>query len=86
MSVTVDDPLQMPVARRPRWLARGASEDPLFAIEAERILPPLSVRVDAGVHALIEPAVPRVLAAYEADLSSTRPVWELEPGPKEKGP
>lgn len=83
MSVTVDDPLQMPVARRARWLARGASEDPLSAIEAMRIVPPLSVRVDAGAHALVEPAGPASLATYEADLASTRPGWELEAGPKE---
>ena len=65
MSVTVDDPRRMLVARRSRWLLQGASEDPLFVIEAARIVAPLRARVDVGAHALVEPTTPRPVEVCE---------------------
>jgi hypothetical protein len=35
----------------------------------------LRARIDHGAHAIVEPAVPRPLGAYEHDLASTRPEW-----------
>jgi hypothetical protein len=80
MSVTVDDPAQMPVARRPTWLGRGASEDPLFVIDARLIESPLAIRVDVGAHALVEPAMPCTLESYEADLAVTQSLWRIQHG------
>ncbi len=133
MSVTVDDPAQMSVARRPWWIRGGDglggdSEDALFVVEPARLegrrpdpaalaavaraaaaagealsraaatgdlarsrgalegleaavrdlgndVRPLRARIDRGAHAVVEPAVPRPLAAYERDLAATRPEW-----------
>ena len=81
MSVTVDDPAAMPVSRRPRWLADGASEDPLFRLEPSRVVEPLSVRVEARAHAVIEPSVGLTLDAYETSLAATRSFWNGENQP-----
>jgi hypothetical protein len=75
MSVTVDDAHQMPPARRPRWLRNGASEDPLYVIGSAQVRAPLSVRVESGAHALVQPADRRSLKVYEADLAATREHW-----------
>ena len=81
MSVTVDDPMAMPVARRPSWLAFGASEDPLFLLGVPSVLAPLSVRSDIGAHALVEPGHVLNLETFEAALTATRPHWRGEPKP-----
>lgn len=75
MSVTVDDPAQMPPARRPTWLHHGLSEDTLFAFGSPDLPDMLAVRIDRGAHGLVEPAAPRLLSEYEADLASTRRRW-----------
>jgi len=79
MSVTVDEPKLMPPARRPTWL-KGAGEDPLFFINKEKIVSPLTIRLDKGAHAFVEPTLPRPLFDYENDLARTQPDWmEIEP-------
>jgi hypothetical protein len=76
MSVTVDDPIQMPPARRPRWLGHGLSEDQLFALPIRAVGGALTVRIDRGAHGLVEPTQPRPLITYEVDLRATRPNWQ----------
>lgn len=75
MSVTIDDPRRMPVARRPQWLANGLSEDPLFAFAVRELPGSLAVRIDRDCHGLVEPIEPRPLSGYEADLASTQTRW-----------
>lgn len=81
MSVTADDPARMPVARRPHWLGHGASEDPLFRLDASTVVAPLTVRLDAGAHALIDPGAVMGLDGYERALAATRPGWQREGEP-----
>jgi hypothetical protein len=81
LSVTVDDPSQIPPARRPRWLPCGLSEDPLFHIAPSSVGSSLTIRVDAGAHALVEPAEPMLLPDYETAIEATRPHWQEAPPP-----
>ena len=75
MSVTVDDPTQMPPARRPKWLGHGLSEDPLFRVSTTQLGDGLTVRIDRGAHGLVEPDEARLLAEYEGLLAATRERW-----------
>ena len=77
MSVTVDDSALMPVARRPKWIASGLSEDTLFSLEADAIAAPLETHVQSRAHGLIRPRAPMPLPDYEGSLAATRPRWTM---------
>jgi hypothetical protein len=74
MSVAMDNPKALPKHRRPRSLG-GEGRDPVFALSAAAVSGVLRLFENAPPHALIEPAVPCLLAAFETALAETRVSW-----------
>jgi len=77
MSVTPDDPMKMPLSRRPVRL-KGRSKDPLFAVRSDGLLPHLAFRPDPrnpDSHGFVEPVEAVALPEYRADLAATAPKW-----------
>lgn len=79
MSVTLDDPMQMPKVRRPQNLG-GSSRDPLFCMRVSRLshslrLSPPSSR--DSWHGCITPGQTCLFREYQHNLHLTRPCWEM---------
>ena len=75
MSVTRDDPKELPKHCKPKWL-RGDGRDPLFRIFSDEIPDTLALRPDHDYHVLVEPAQVCRFEEYEKNLHGTRHRWE----------
>lgn len=74
MSVTPDDPINLPTHRKPPSLG-GNSTRPVWLISSALIADRLATRQDRPKHCLVEPSFPMALAAYESALAATAPQW-----------
>ncbi len=76
MSASPDDPLNLPVFRRPPEY-QGVGKDPVWTITIAELGPSLVYRPDptSARHGFIEPARPMPLADYQHALSQTRALW-----------
>ena len=74
MSVTPDDPINLPRHFRPRSLG-GRGKRPVWLVSSAHIIDPLAAREDGPTHWLIEPSSTMALAAYESGLVATAPRW-----------
>lgn len=76
LSVSPDDPMNLPVYRRPAPF-QGTGKDPVWMIEDAKLGSDLIYRVDprkAG-HGFIEPALPMMLHEYQNALKATQTWW-----------
>lgn len=76
MSVTPDDPMLMPIFRRPPSLY-GTSKRPVWEMPDSEVTKPLALRFDSPTHGLVEPWTSVPFEEYLDDLESTRPSWTL---------
>ena len=76
MSVTPDDPEDLPYHRRPMSLD-GSSKWPVWVISSPGIVSPLGVRPKAPTHWFIEPSQQMKLEKYRSALANTAPLWEV---------
>jgi hypothetical protein len=84
MSVAPDTPTNLPEHRRPpEW--GGTGKDPVWAIPTAAFVTPLQYIRDTPTHGTVSVAMPTPLAAMQAALAATRPVWQRVPGPGRKG-
>ncbi len=76
LSVSPDDPLNLPAFRRPPEY-QGVGKDPVWTITAAELGPDLSYRPDpaSAGHGFIEPARPMTLGDYRRALTRTRSLW-----------
>lgn len=74
MSVALDAARNLPKSRLPKSLG-GDGRDPVFMLIAAHLPLSLSLREDHYPHALLEPAIPCLLADYESALTGTRVNW-----------
>ncbi len=81
LSVSPDDPLSLPVFRRPPEF-QGVGKDPVWAITPAELGPDLCYRPDptSTDHGFIEPARPMPLGEYQRALARTQARWrKVEP-------
>jgi hypothetical protein len=80
MSVSPDDPMNLPYFRRPPTL-QGTGKDPVWEIEVTRLGPDLVYRADPNLagHGFVEAARTMTLAEYEQALTATQPFWTKNP-------
>ena len=76
MSVTPDDPMDLPRHRRPRSLL-GTGTRPVWSIASAHITGRLAIRQDRPTHWLIEPSSSMELSVFEEALADTAPRWSL---------
>jgi hypothetical protein len=76
MSVSPDDPLNLPYFRRPPGF-QGTGRDPVWALAEGDLGPDLRYRPDPARpgHGFVEPARPMTLREYQQALARTRPLW-----------
>jgi hypothetical protein len=76
MSVSPDDPMNLPYFRRPPRF-RGTGKDPVWRIVEADLGPGLCFRPDATqpAHGFIEPSRPMSLAEYQEALEQTQMRW-----------
>jgi hypothetical protein len=86
MSVSPDDPLNLPAFRRPAEY-QGVGKDPVWTISSAELGPDLSYRSDpaSAGHGFIEPARPMTLGDYQRALSQTHGLWrKATPAPAKR--
>lgn len=76
MSVTPDDPRELPQYRRPRALG-GTGRHPVWWTELAPDDAPVSFRQDDDFHGLVEPSAVMQGAIYVAALHATVSSWEM---------
>lgn len=77
MSASPDDPLHLPVSRRPPELG-GVGKDPVFFIEEGALGEALRFRPDPKNprgHGFVEPALPMTVERYQQALCDTGARW-----------
>ena len=76
MSVSPDDPLNLPLHRRPPEFG-GTGADPVWSLEAADLGPKLCYRPDPkhSGHGFIEPAYPMTADEYRQALEATQSLW-----------
>ena len=74
MSVTPDDPMQLPKIRLPKSLG-GEGRDPIFYLQVPNLCSALNLRRDKRTHALIEPAQCCLFEEFEQNLHGTKEKW-----------
>lgn len=77
MSATADDPMLLPVHRRPNAF-NGTGSDPVYAIEAADLGPDLTWRLDPdgpSGHGFVEPVRRMPFNEYQDALWATRSSW-----------
>ncbi len=74
MSVTPDDPMQLPIIRLPKSLG-GEGRDPVFYLQVPNLCSALNLRRDKRTHALIEPAQCCLFEEFEQNLYNTKEKW-----------
>ena len=77
MSVTLDDPFEIPPHRRPASLG-GDGDWPLWRILSDDLPERLATRNDRDFHGLVEPSQQMSADEYVQSLESTQPKWDLE--------
>ncbi len=83
MSVSPDDPWNLPEHRRPPEF-QGVGRDPVWIIDETQLGPDLMYRPDPHQpgHGFVEPAFSMTLAEYQDALAQTQASWRrLKPGP-----
>jgi hypothetical protein len=80
VSVSPDDPLNLPKHRRPPEL-QGNGRDPVWTIADSDLPPDLRFRVDpeSPKHGFLEPARQMTLLEYEIAINTTRKLWRKLP-------
>jgi hypothetical protein len=78
MSVSPDDPLHLPLYRRPPEFG-GTGTDPVWFLDVADLGPQLCYRPDPknSGHGFIEPAYPMTADEYRQALEATQPLWRL---------
>ena len=76
MSVTPDDPWELPNHRRPEAFG-GSGPDPVWSIDGDELPPTLDYVQERRDHGLIAPATAMQLAAFREVLAGTRTSWSL---------
>ena len=76
MSVTPDDPWQLPNHRRPEAFG-GRGPDPVWRIVEDDVSQPLDYFQDRRDHGVIGPATAMQLVAFREALALTRTTWSL---------
>lgn len=76
MSVTPDDPMELPIFCRPRSLG-GTGKAPVWQLYAPDLPSTLQYRNDSRTHGLIEPTTPMPLAHFEHYLAETAAHWTV---------
>jgi hypothetical protein len=82
MSVAPDDPLLLPIIRRPPGFG-GTGRDPVWMIDEADLGADLVYRPDpnrAG-HGFVEPSRPMTLDEYQHALAATQPHWVMVTSP-----
>jgi hypothetical protein len=87
LSVTQDDPMNLPVHRRPPAF-QGQGRDPVWGIDEADLGPDLRYHPEAKPkrpgHGFVEPARPMTLEAYQQALARTQSRWrKIEQKPAE---
>jgi hypothetical protein len=77
MSITLDDPLQIPRHRRPVALG-GDGNLPLWRIQSDDLPETLIARNDHDFHGLVEPASSMTTEAFVQYLEGTQPAWKAD--------
>jgi hypothetical protein len=87
LSVSPDDPLNLPVFRRPP-LFGGTGKDPVWVISADDLGPDLVYRRDPtnAAHGFVEPARTIFLDEYQLVLSMTQLRWRKVHGHAKRTP
>lgn len=75
MSVTPDDPRDMPPRLRPEYLG-GTGKHPLWRVVDSKLPTTLQFRQDDENHGVVEPASPMTLETCRKQLCDTAPLWE----------
>jgi len=77
LSVSPDDPLNLPTHRRPPDL-QGTGKDPVWCIDTTRLGPDLFYRPDPSnpLHGFIEPAQAMTLTEFQLALARTQSRWQ----------
>jgi hypothetical protein len=76
MSVTPDDPTDLPRHRRPRALG-GTSKKPVWVMESAALPATLDYLRNTTTHGLVEPAATMRIVAFRGALASTRDSWAV---------
>lgn len=76
MSVAPDDPMNLPIFRRPASLA-GTGKKPVWEIADNSLGTQLTFRQDTATHGVIEPTQPMPFDEYTSSISATAPKWLL---------
>lgn len=76
MSVTPDDPMQLPLHRKPPSL-NGTGYDPVWKLSSSDIPDKLTLRATRPTHCLVEPKEQMMLNEYVAQLATTQPDWVM---------
>lgn len=76
MSVAPDDPMNLPIFRRPASLA-GTGKKPVWAIPDATLGPNLIFRQDTATHGMVEPPSAMPWPQYIGALEATASKWEL---------
>jgi hypothetical protein len=77
MSVSPDDPMNLPVFRRPPEF-QGTGKDPVWVLDSDQLPPELTYRPDPVTpgHGFIEPASEMTLGEYQKLLEATQSLWQ----------
>jgi len=76
MSVTPDDPMDLPRHRRPRGRL-GTGTGAVWSVASPAMAGRLAIRQDRPTHWLIEPSSSMELSVFEEALADTAPRWRL---------
>jgi hypothetical protein len=76
VSVTPDDPANLPYPRRPMSLG-GKGRDPVWYIEADDLTPTLQSIPDSPIHGAIEVSGPMSLQEFQDAVAATRSKWRI---------
>lgn len=76
MSVTPDDPMELPIFRRPRNLG-GTGRVPVWQLYEPDLPDTLRYRSDSRTHGLIEPMMTMYLKRFEHCLAGTAAHWTV---------
>ncbi len=79
MSVAPHRLMNLPQHRRPPRFG-GTGKDPVFVIDSEKVVGPLTYRPDPRdeTHGYIEPSTKQPLGGYQEALCQTRKDWDLK--------
>ncbi len=79
MSVTADDPYEIPEAVLPRRFGGRGDDGEVFELVEATMTPELSVVPDRPPHYVVSPSENMPLPDFQAALAATRPWWRMWP-------